>query len=70
VEKTSSEGALFSVLFTHCCAGDKIMKNEMGGACSLNRGEACIGFWWKNLRERPLGRRRHSWEDNIKVDFQ
>jgi hypothetical protein len=29
-------------------AGDKIEKNEMGGACSTYGG----GFWWENLRER------------------
>ena len=29
------------------------------------------GFWWGNLKEkRPLGRTRHRWEDNIKMDFQ
>jgi hypothetical protein len=27
-------------------------------------------FWWENLRVRPLGRPRHRWEDNIKLDFQ
>jgi len=34
--------------------GDKIEKNEMGGACSAcgGRGEAYTGFWWGNLRER------------------
>jgi hypothetical protein len=33
--------------------GDKIEKNEMGWACSAyGRGEAYIGFWWGNLRER------------------
>ena len=24
------------------------------------------GFWWGNLRNRPLGRPRSRWEDNIK----
>jgi len=24
-------------------------------------------FWWGNLRERPLGRPRLKWEDNIKI---
>jgi len=28
------------------------------------------GFWWGNLRNRPLGRPRSRWEDNIKMDFQ
>jgi hypothetical protein len=27
-------GASWTVLLTHCGAGDKIEKNEMGGACS------------------------------------
>jgi hypothetical protein len=32
---------------------DKIEKNKMGGACSAyGRGEACTGFWWRNLREK------------------
>jgi hypothetical protein len=26
-----------------------------------------IGFWWGNLRERPLGRPRRRWKDNIKM---
>ena len=35
------------------------------------RGEGCTGFWWGNLRERdPLGRPRHRWEDNVKMDLQ
>jgi hypothetical protein len=30
----------------------------------------CTGFWWGNLRKRPLGRPRRRWEDNIKMDLQ
>jgi len=35
------------------CSGDKIEKNEMGGACSAygGRGQVYTGFWWGNLRE-------------------
>jgi hypothetical protein len=47
-------------------------KNEMGKVCSAYRGgETCTGFLWENLTEkRPLGRPRHRWEDNIKMDIQ
>ena len=49
-------------LLTQHCSGDKIEKNEMGGACSAYGGEAYTGFWWGNLREkRPLGRPRRRW---------
>ena len=33
---------LSSVLLTQYCSGDKIEKNEMGGACSAYGGEMCI----------------------------
>jgi hypothetical protein len=37
----------------------------------MGRREACIGFWWGNLRERePLGRPRHRWADNIEMDVE
>ena len=29
------------------------------------------GFWWgKPEGKRPLGKPRHRWEDNNKIDFQ
>jgi hypothetical protein len=33
----------------------------------MGRGEAHKGFWWGN---KPLGRPRHRWEDNIKWIFR
>jgi len=35
----------------------------------VRRG-GCIGSWWGNRRERPLGRPRHRWEENIRIDLQ
>jgi hypothetical protein len=32
--------------------------------------EVYTGFRWGDLRERALGRPRHSWEDNIKMDLE
>ena len=39
---------------TKYCSGDKIEKNDMGGACRAygGRGGAYTVFWWGNLRER------------------
>jgi len=44
----------------------------MGGACSAygGTGEAYTGFGGKPEGERPLGRPRRRWEDNIKMDLQ
>ena len=39
------------IILTQYCSGDKIWKNEMGGACSTygRRGEAYTGVWRGNL---------------------
>jgi hypothetical protein len=39
VEKNYIMRSLGSVLLTKYCLGDKIKKNEMGGACSVYGGE-------------------------------
>jgi hypothetical protein len=52
---------------THYCAGDKIEKNEMGVACnSEGRGvyRVLVG---KPDGERPLGKPRRRWEENINI---
>jgi hypothetical protein len=60
------------VLLTQYCAGDKIEKNQMDGACSLDGGgERCYRVLvGKPEGKRPLGRPRHRWEDNNKMDLQ
>jgi hypothetical protein len=61
-----------SVLLTHYCAGDKIEKNEIGGACSAyGEGRGVYGVLvGKHEGKRPLGRPWCRWEDNIKMDLQ
>jgi hypothetical protein len=61
-------------LFTQYCAGDKIEKNEMGGACSADGGEErrvvyrfLVG---KPVGKTAIGRPRHRWEDNTKMDVK
>jgi len=45
--------------------------NEMGGACSAYGRESRIqGLVGKPEGTTPLGRPRHRWEDNIKMDLQ
>jgi len=60
------------VLLTKYRAGEKIEKNEMGGACRAY-GEG-RGLYMVLVRKpqgkRPLGRLRRRWEDNIKMDLQ
>ena len=52
--------------------GDKIEKNEMGGACSAyEEGSGVCRVWvGKPEGRRPPGRPRLRREDNIKMDLQ
>ena len=52
--------------------GDKIEKNEMGGACSAyEEGSGVCRVWvGKPEGRRPPGRHRRRREDNIKMDLQ
>ena len=53
------------------CAGGKIEKNEVGGACGAHGGggvhRVLVG---KPEGKRPLGRPRRRWEDNIGMDLR
>jgi hypothetical protein len=62
---------MLSVLLIQCCGGDKIEKNEMGGACSADGEERDMyrAFVGKSEGKRPLGRPRGRWED-IMMDLQ
>jgi len=41
------------VLLTQYCSGDKIEKNEMGGACSAyGERRGVYRVWWGNMKER------------------
>jgi hypothetical protein len=59
-----------------CChkysSVDKIDNNEMGGPCSPYGGKRDVYrvFVGKPEGKRPLGRPRHRWEDNIKLDLK
>jgi len=50
----------------------QIKKNEMGGAiaCKGSRRDAYRVLMGKPGGKRQLGRPRHRWEDNIKMDLQ
>jgi len=57
---------------TQYCLGDKIQKDEVGGVCSLygeRRGLYGV-LMGKRAGNRPFGRPRHGWEDNIEMDIE
>ena len=59
-------------LLTQYCSGDKIKKNEIGGACSAygERKGVYRVLVGKPERKKPLGRPRRRWECNITMDIQ
>jgi hypothetical protein len=62
---------MFTTLLTQYCSGDKIQKNEKGGARSTygeRRGVYRV-LVVKPEGKRQLGRPRRRWEDNIKMDL-
>jgi hypothetical protein len=51
----------------------KTFNKSLDVECSTYGGWELVHkeLWWENLRgKRPLGRPRHRWEDNIKMDLQ
>jgi hypothetical protein len=51
--------------------GDKMKRNEMGGACSSDEGRGVYRVLvGKPEGKRPLGRSRRRWDDNIKMGLQ
>ena len=63
---------LKSLLPTQYCAGGKIEKNEVGGACGEHGGgERCAqGSSGETRRKEAIGETRRRWEYNIKMDLQ
>jgi hypothetical protein len=51
---------------------DNVMDDKLGRACSTNGGKRnpyrILGG--KSVGRRPLGRPRHRWVDNIKIDVR
>ena len=41
---------LNDLYFSKYCSGEKIEKNEMGGACRAYGGDEYTGFWWEKLK--------------------
>jgi hypothetical protein len=56
---------------THCCAGDKIDKNEMGMASSTDRRwERCVQVRWGSEGKRPLARSGICWRIILRWNFR
>jgi hypothetical protein len=51
------------------CKNDQVKEDKMGSACSTKRKAYKI-LVGKPEGKRPLGRPRHGWVDNIKMDLR
>jgi len=59
------------MFLTKYCSGDQIKKNETGHVAHIGEGRGvCRVLVGKFEGQKPLGRLRHRWEDNIKMDLQ
>jgi hypothetical protein len=58
-------------VLTQYYSGDKIEENEMGGECSMYRGEERRGIYrvmvGKPESKKPLGSPRRRWKDYIRI---
>ena len=71
MEKTAQRGASWSVLLTWYYPGAQTKKNEMGRVCGTVEGEGAYNVLvTKHEEKKPLGRPRHRWVDNIKLDLK
>jgi hypothetical protein len=59
------------VLFAKYNQNDQVKEDEMGGACSTNgeKTNACRILVGKPEGKRQLGRPRHRWVDNIRMEL-
>jgi hypothetical protein len=55
--------------FPHWMSMSIALMRWAGNIAWMGRRGMCISYLWETQRERPLGRPRHRWADNIKVDF-
>ena len=72
IEKTTWRGTSRPVLLWKYYLGHEIKKKVMGGACgTYETQERCVQVLvGRPEGNRPLGRPRRRWEDNIKMELQ
>jgi hypothetical protein len=57
-------------LLTKCHQNDKIKDNWLGIWCALVVGKAYQVLVGKHERKRSVGKPRHGWEENIKINLK